>query len=86
MTDLVLRDIAPELADRLRRLADAHEGGQDVLAEVLEAGLRVCEEALRKRLDAREEAALRDAIAALEGVPDDPGFGLIGRLDPAQAG
>ena len=43
--------------------------------------MRACEDALRKRLDLEEQAALQHAIAALEGVPDDPGFGLIGRVE-----
>ena len=34
----------------------------------------------RKQLDLEEQAALKEAIAALEQVPDDAGFGLIGRL------
>ena len=35
---------------------------------------------VRKQLDLEEEAALKQAIAALEQVPDDAGFGLIGRI------
>lgn len=89
MTDLVLRDLSPDLAGRLRRLAEAQGiTTHAVLVEVLEQGLRACEDALRRRLDAEEEDALRRAISALQQVPDDPGFGLIGRLPapPPQAG
>ncbi|HMT37309.1 MAG: hypothetical protein J0M21_04740 [Xanthomonadales bacterium] len=82
MTDLVLRDIAPDMAARIRRLAEAQGcTSHDVIVEVLDAGVRACEDALRKRLDLEEQAALQHAIAALEGVPDDPGFGLIGRVE-----
>ena len=82
MTDLVLRDIAPDMAVRIRRLAEAQGcTSHDVIVEVLDAGVRACEDALRKRLDLEEQAALQQAIAALEGVPDDPGFGLIGRVE-----
>ena len=74
MTDLVLRDIAPDMAARIRRLAEAQGcTSHDVIVEVLEAGVRACEDALRRRLDLEEQAALQHAIAALEGVPDDPG-------------
>jgi hypothetical protein len=88
MTEQILRDLAPELAGRIRALAELRGvGAEAALAEVLDAGVRACEQALRKHLDAQEQAALRHAISALEGVPDDPGFGLIGRLETdAQAG
>jgi hypothetical protein len=42
--------------------------------------VHACEVNLRKQLDLEEEAALKQAIAALEQVPDDAGFGLIGRI------
>ena len=81
MTDLVLRDIDPGLAGRMRKLAELQGRNlHDVMAEVLESGVQACETRLRKQLDLQEEAALKQAIAALEQVPDDPGFGLIGRL------
>lgn len=81
MTDLVLRDLAPGLTERVRKLADLQgRSMHDVMAEVLEAGVQACEVKLRKQLDLEEEAALKHAIAALEQVPDDAGFGLIGRL------
>ncbi|QIL19630.1 hypothetical protein [Thermomonas sp. HDW16] len=81
MTDLVLRDIAPDLAERIRKLAELQgRSVHDVMAEVLDAGVFACEIKLRKQLDLEEEAALKQAIAALEQVPDDTGFGLIGRI------
>lgn len=81
MTDLVLRDVAPDLAERIQLLADMQgHSVHDVMLEVLDTGVRTCEVRLRKQLDQQEEAALKQAISALEEVPDDAGFGLIGRL------
>ena len=81
MTDLVLRDIDPGLAGRIRKLAELQgRSVHEVMAEVLEAGVHACELKLRKQLDLEEETALKQAIAALELVPNDAGFGLIGRI------
>ena len=81
MTDLVLRDLAPDLTGRIRKLAELQgRSMHEVVAEVLDAGVHACEVKLRKQLDLEEQAALKEAIAALERVPDDAGFGLIGRL------
>ena len=81
MTDLVLRDIAPDLAGRIRRLADLQgRSMHEAMADVLECGVHACEMKLRKQLDLEEESALKQAISALEQVPDDAGFGLIGRI------
>lgn len=81
MTDLVLRDIAPGLAARIRKLAEMQgRSVHEAMAEALETGVHACEVKLRKQLDLEEEAALKQAIAALEQVPDDAGFGLIGRI------
>lgn len=81
MTDLVLRDLAPDLTGRIRKLAELQgRSMHEVVAEVLDAGVHACEVQLRKQLDLEEQAALKEAIAALEQVPDDAGFGLIGRL------
>ena len=81
MTDLVLRDLAPDLTGRIRKLAELQgRSMQEVVAAVLDAGVHACEVQLRKQLDLEEQAALKEAIAALERVPDDAGFGLIGRL------
>jgi plasmid stability protein len=81
MTDLVLRDLPPGLAARIRKLAELQgRSVHEVMAEVLEAGVHACEVKLRKQLDLEEETALKHAIAALEQVPDDAGFGLIGRI------
>ena len=81
MTDLVLRDNAPDLASRIRKLAELQgRSMHEVMDEVLASGVHACEVKLRKQLDQEEEAALKQAIAALEQVPDDAGFGLIGRV------
>jgi hypothetical protein len=81
MTDLVLRDLQPGLAGRIRKLAELQgRSVHEVMAEVLEAGVHACELKLRKQLDLEEETALKQAIAALELVPNDAGFGLIGRI------
>lgn len=85
MTDIVLRDIDPVLAERIRRVAQTR--GWDIhqaLLTLLEQGLYACESGAQVRLDDCESTALQQAIAALEQVPDDPGFGLIGRApEPA---
>lgn len=80
MTDLVLRDIDPVLADRIRHLAQAR--GWDMhqtLLTLLEQGLYACESGLSVHFDDSEAEALKQAISALEQVEDDEGFGLIGR-------
>lgn len=81
MTDIVLRDIDAILADRLKLLAG--QRGWDMhhtLLTVLEQGLYACESGALVHLDDREANALQQAIAALEKVSDDAGFGLIGRV------
>lgn len=80
MTDLVLRDIDPSMADRIKRLADARGWNMHVTLEnLLQRGLMACEQGLHVHFNDRESTALEEAIAAMEGVPGDEGFGLIGR-------
>ena len=84
MTDLVLRDIDAVLADRIRHLAEVR--GWDIhhtLLTLLEQGLYACESGMDVHFDDREAIALKEAIAALEQVADDEGFGLIGRAPDA---
>jgi hypothetical protein len=84
MTDLVLRDIDAVLADRIRHLAEVR--GWDIhhtLQTLLEQGLYACESGMDVHFDDREAIALKEAIAALESVADDEGFGLIGRAPDA---
>jgi hypothetical protein len=89
MTDIVLQDIDPVLADRIRALAQARGWGMhETLLKLIEHGLYHCEDAGDRGFDSRESDVLQDAIAALEQVPDDAGFAMIGRVEaaPEQAG
>ena len=80
MTDLVLRDIDPQMAERIKRLADARGWSMHVTLEnLLQQGLQACEMGIHVHFNDRESTALEQAIAAMEGVPGDTGFGLIGR-------
>jgi hypothetical protein len=86
VTDIILRDIDAVLADRIRRLADAHGWSlPDALLRLLEQGLHACEGELAARLDQAERDVLQAAILALEDVPDDAGFALIGRAGDSPA-
>jgi hypothetical protein len=80
MTDIVLRDIDAVLADRIKQLADARGWSMhETLLTLLEQGLYACESGLNVHFSDREADALKNAIAALEHVADDSGYGLIGR-------
>lgn len=80
MTDIVLHEIDQNLLERIQRIAAAHGWNvQDTLVRLIEQGLFICEGELALRLSERENDALSQAIAAMETVPDDPGFSLIGR-------
>jgi len=80
MTDIVLRDIDAVLADRIKHLAEARGWDMhETLQTLLEQGLYACESGLNVHFSDREANALKNAIAALEDVPDDSGYGLIGR-------
>ena len=84
MTDLVLRDIDPEMAERIKRLADARGWTMHTCLQVLiEQGLYACESGLNVHFNEGEANALQHAIAAMEGVADDTGYGLIGRAPDA---
>lgn len=86
MTDIVLRDIDPVLAGRIRKLAD--QRGWDthrVLLELLEQGLLHFESNRIARFSDGEDTAFREMLSALEQVPDSPGFGLIGQAAPTSA-
>ena len=89
MTDLVLRDIDPVLAERIRKVArtngwDVHE----TILHLIERGLYASEGGAL-RFDGSESDVMQSVIAALETVPNDPGFSLIGRIGdqppPAEA-
>lgn len=84
MTDIVLKDADPVLVDRIKRVADARGWPLPrAMSYLLEQGLHVYEGDGSVRLDNREADALAAAIAALEGVPDDKGYAMIGRVDDA---
>ena len=86
MTDIVLRDIDALLADRIRRLGELRGWTvHETLLRVLEHGLHGYEGDGAVRLEAGESGALEAAIAAMEQIPSDPGFALIGRVQPAVA-
>lgn len=86
MTEIVLRDIDPTLAARIRRVAEARNWTLPrTLQHLLEQGLFAVEADMNVRLTDTDSDALRQAIAALEQVPSDPGFSLIGRVErPAE--
>jgi len=84
MTDIVLRDIDSLLAERIARIAQAHGWTHpQALLHVLERGLDACEGDGAVGLADQEARVLQAAIQALEHVPNDPGFALIGRAGPA---
>lgn len=87
MTDIVLKDIDQVLTDRIRRVAD--QRGWSVpktLLHLLEQGLHVYEGDGTVRFDNSEADVLQAAIEALEQVPDDGGYALIGKVAPTEAG
>ena len=86
MTEIVLRDIDPVLADRIRRVAEARRWSlPQALLHLLEQGLYAVEADINVRFSDTDSDALKEAIAALEQVPNDPGFSLIGRVDRPEA-
>ena len=81
MTDLVLRDIEPILAARIRRVAETNGWTiHQTILHLIERGL-FASEGGALRFDSAESDVMQAAIAALEGVPNDPGFSLIGRIE-----
>lgn len=83
MTDIVLKDIDDVLADRIRRVAERHGWKMEgALLHLLEQGLNLYEGDGAISLDSAESDALQAALEALKEVPDDPGYSLIGRVEP----
>jgi hypothetical protein len=81
MTDLVLRDIDPNLAARIRRVADTNSWTMhETILHLIERGL-FASEGGALRFDSSESDVMQSVIAALETVPNDPGFSLIGRVE-----
>lgn len=84
MTDLVLRDIDPVLAERIRRVSEANGWTMhQTILHLIERGLYASDGGAL-RFDSKESDVLQSVIAALEGVPNDPGFSLIGRVGDMQ--
>jgi hypothetical protein len=83
MTDLLLRDIDPNLAVRIRRVADTNSWTMhETILHLIERGL-FASEGGALRFDSSESDVMQSVIAALETVPNDPGYSLIGRVEPA---
>jgi hypothetical protein len=83
MTDIVLRDIDEQLAERITRIGQAHGWDKaEALLRILDLGLHACERDGAVRLAEYEAQILQGAISALEHVPSDPGFARIGRAEP----
>jgi len=82
MTDIILHDIDPLLLDRVKRVAQMRSWPlQEALMHLLEHGLFACEAELAARFNESDANALQAAISALEGIPSDPGFSKIGRVE-----
>lgn len=85
MTDIVLKDVDAVLADRIRRVADKRGWSlPKTLLHLLEQGLYTYEGDGKQSFDNSESDVLQAAIAALEQVPDDAGYAMIGKL-PSEA-
>ena len=80
MTEIMLRDVDDVLLDRIDRVA--RRSGWDLsttLMHLLEQGLHAYEGNGELHFEGGEAAVLQAALDALNDVPDDPGFALIGR-------
>jgi len=84
MSHAVLLDMSAVLLERIQRIATARGWGQQAaMVHLIEHGLFVCEADLAARFDATDAQVLQEAVAALQDIPDDPGFSLIGRTGVA---
>lgn len=78
--DVNVRNLDADLQQRVERYARTKNWDvATVLPLALRTGMQVLEQREERNFGAREDAVLADAIKALEQVPSDPGFGLIGR-------
>lgn len=86
MTDLVLRDIDPIMAARIRKVAETNGWTvHETILHLIERGLYATEGGAL-RFDSKESDVMQSVIASLETLPNDPGFSLIGRIEhPAPA-
>jgi hypothetical protein len=81
MTDIVLKDVDDVLADRIKRVANKRGWSlPKTLLHLLEQGLYTYEGDGKLSFDNAESDVLQAAIAALEQVPDDGGYAMIGKL------
>lgn len=75
MTDIIMKDIDPVLADRIRRAAAARGWEiHETLLHLLELGLFSSEGEVRTGFNNQEVDVLTDAITALREVPAGHGF------------
>lgn len=82
MSELILRDIEPSVLERVRQWADTQGMSLDgAMATLLVRGLTHSVEI--GDLQAFDARVLEEAIKALEKIPSDPGFALIGRTPPS---
>jgi len=80
MTEIVLRDIDEVLLERIKRVAERRGWPlSQALLHLLEQGLYAVEGDGRLNFDNSEADVLKEAIAALEEVPDGV-FSLIGQV------
>jgi hypothetical protein len=83
MTDLVLRDIDPIMAARIRKVAEMNNWTvHETILHLIERGLYASEGGAL-RFDSKESDVMQSVIASLETLPNDPGFSLIGRVGHA---
>lgn len=80
MADSIVVDVDAVLRERIDRIARANGWGErETLSRLLEQGLFACESELDASLSDSDAQALKEAIEAMEGIDDDPGFSRIGR-------
>lgn len=80
MTEIMLRDVDDVLLDRIDRVA--RRSGWNLsttLMHLLEQGLHAYEGNGELHFEGGEADVLQAAMDALNDIPDDPGFALIGR-------
>lgn len=86
MTATTLEGLDPVVAGRLQRLAQVRGlSPEQVLVEAIERGLLALETESAAKLEADEADVLKEAIAALEQIPDSA-FAAIGKAAPPPPG
>ena len=85
VADIILHNLDAILADRIRRVAETRGWSlQRTALHLIESGLFAVEAEMVGRFSDTDASALQEALAALEHIPSDPGFSLIGRAEPAE--